>query len=92
MNIVKEATTTKKAETNFAHKLVLLNDEHNTFEHVYNSLMEICGHTLVQAEQCTMIAHFTGKCVIKEGEESKLKDMVLAFVLRNISVVLSKEK
>ncbi len=47
--------------------LILYNDDVNTFEHVIKSLVEICGHDSVQAEQCAMIVHFKGSCEIKLG-------------------------
>ena len=47
--------------------LMLYNDDVNTFEHVIKSLVEICGHDSVQAEQCAMIVHFKGSCEIKLG-------------------------
>ncbi len=53
--------------------LVLFNDEINSFEFVIDSLIKICNHTPEQAEQCTLIAHFNGKCVIKSGTFIELK-------------------
>ena len=50
-----------------AGSLVLYNDDVNTFEHVIKSLVEICGHDSVQAEQCAMIVHFKGSCEVKLG-------------------------
>ena len=47
--------------------LILYNDDINTFEHVIKSLVEICGHDPVQAEQCAMIVHFKGSCQVKTG-------------------------
>jgi ATP-dependent Clp protease adaptor protein ClpS len=47
--------------------LILYNDDINTFDHVIKSLVEICGHDPVQAEQCAMIVHFRGKCEVKTG-------------------------
>ena len=47
--------------------LMLYNDDVNTFEHVIKSLVEICGHDSVQAEQCALIVHFKGVCEIKLG-------------------------
>jgi ATP-dependent Clp protease adaptor protein ClpS. len=40
--------------------LILYNDDINTFDHVIKSLVEVCGHDSVQAEQCAMIVHFKG--------------------------------
>jgi ATP-dependent Clp protease adaptor protein ClpS len=47
--------------------LILYNDDINTFEHVIKSLVEVCGHDSVQAEQCAMIVHFNGSCEVKLG-------------------------
>jgi len=47
--------------------LILYNDDVNTFGHVIKSLVEICGHDPVQAEQCAMIVHFKGSCEVKKG-------------------------
>ena len=55
--------------------LVLHNDEVNTFNHVINSLIQVCGHDSVQAEQCAFITHYKGKCEIKSGEMSILAPM-----------------
>jgi ATP-dependent Clp protease adaptor protein ClpS. len=47
--------------------LILYNDDINTFEHVIKSLVEVCGHDAVQAEQCALIVHFKGSCEVKLG-------------------------
>ncbi len=47
--------------------IVLYNDEINTFEHVIESLVDICGHNPFQAEQCALITHYKGKCSVKSG-------------------------
>jgi len=47
--------------------LFLYNDDINTFDHVIKSLVEVCGHDPVQAEQCALIVHFKGSCEIKTG-------------------------
>ncbi|WP_234110523.1 MULTISPECIES: ATP-dependent Clp protease adaptor ClpS [Chryseobacterium] len=57
------------------YKLVLWNDDVNTFDFVIESLMEICGHTLEQAEQCTILVHYKGKCTVKTGSLELLKPM-----------------
>lgn len=58
-----------------ASSLVLYNDDVNTFEHVIKSLVEVCGHDSVQAEQCAMIVHFKGSCEIKSGVTEVLNAM-----------------
>lgn len=57
------------------NKLVLHNDDVNTFDFVIECLMGICGHTLEQAEQCTILVHYKGRCVVKSGSIEVLKPM-----------------
>ena len=47
--------------------LVLLNDDYNTLNYVVDCLEAICDHSFLQAEQCAIITHCKGKCVIKKG-------------------------
>lgn len=67
------------------HQLTVFNDDINTFDHVINTLIEVCSHTPEQAEQCTWIIHYKGKCSVKEGEFSKLRPMRDAICDRGIS-------
>ena len=55
--------------------LILYNDDINTFDHVIKSLVEVCGHDPVQAEQCAMIVHFKGSCDVKTGMTEMLNAM-----------------
>ncbi|MBO0329180.1 MULTISPECIES: ATP-dependent Clp protease adaptor ClpS [Flavobacteriaceae] len=55
------------------HEIVLFNDDVNTFDHVIETLIKVCEHTPEQAEQCSLIVHYKGKCTVKTGEYSFLK-------------------
>lgn len=55
------------------HEIVLYNDDVNTFDFVIDSLIDICEHTLEQAEQCTILVHYKGKCTVKTGKYKDLK-------------------
>ena len=55
--------------------LVVFNDDFNTFDHVINTLVKVCKHSVEQAEQCTWIIHFQGRCSVKKGPFSQLKPM-----------------
>ena len=55
--------------------LMLYNDDFNTFDHVIKSLVEVCGHDSVQAEQCALIVHFKGSCEVKIGSPEVLNAM-----------------
>lgn len=69
-------------------ELVLYNDDVNTFEHVIESLIDICEHDLIQAEQSTYIVHYNGKCSVKSGSYLKLKPMKEGLCDRGLSAVI----
>ena len=66
--------------------LILYNDDHNSFDHVIQSLVEVCGHDEIQAEQCAVIAHFRGKCDISRGSVALLTDMQSSLQNRDLTV------
>jgi len=49
------------------NQIVLYNDDVNTFDHVIDTLIYACEHTPEQAEQCSIIVHYKGKCTVKTG-------------------------
>jgi ATP-dependent Clp protease adaptor protein ClpS len=56
-----------------ASKLILYNDEVNTFDHVISCLQIYCDHSAVQAEQCALIVHNNGKCCVKKGSKFRME-------------------
>lgn len=83
----KEEMLVETAEQ-FPFSLIVWNDDVNTFEWVITSLMEVCGHTEEQAEQCALIIHYNGKYAVKEGEYEDLKPMCEALLDRGISATI----
>lgn len=55
------------------NQIVLYNDDVNTFDHVVETLIYACEHTPEQAEQCSLIVHYKGKCIVKSGSFDDLK-------------------
>ena len=55
------------------NEIVLYNDDVNTFDHVINTLIYACDHTPEQAEQCSILVHYKGKCTVKTGDYDDLK-------------------
>jgi ATP-dependent Clp protease adaptor protein ClpS len=68
--------------------LILYNDDINTFEHVIKSLVEVCGHDSVQAEQCAMIVHFKGSCEVKIGVTEVLNAMSRSLNAKGLNSVV----
>ncbi|TDH28997.1 ATP-dependent Clp protease adaptor ClpS [Segetibacter sp. 3557_3] len=70
------------------YQIVVWNDEVNTFEWVIETLIEICGHSEEQAEQCAMIIHTHGKYAVQQGKLSTLKPRCEAIIDRGIGATL----
>jgi ATP-dependent Clp protease adaptor protein ClpS len=64
--LLKEAVSTN-------NEIVLYNDDVNTFDHVIETLIIVCGHTAEQAEQCAILVHYKGKCTVKTGSYEELE-------------------
>ena len=69
---VLEKVDIQEKETPF-HEIILYNDEVNTFDFVIDSLIKVCDHSPIQAEQCTFLVHMKGKCAVKSGEYKELE-------------------
>jgi ATP-dependent Clp protease adaptor protein ClpS len=82
----EEMDTLTATETGY--QLVVWNDEVNTFEWVIKTLIDVCGHTEDQAEQCSLLIHFKGKYAVKEGGYDMLKPMREAITDRGISATI----
>jgi ATP-dependent Clp protease adaptor protein ClpS len=67
----------KKIKKDFAKEnfLILHNDDVHTFDYVIDALIDICDHGYEQAEQCTIITHYKGKCDVKKGGFDALKPL-----------------
>ncbi|MDC0106638.1 ATP-dependent Clp protease adaptor ClpS [bacterium] len=55
------------------NEIVLFNDEVNTFDHVIETLVHVCNHSYEQAEQCSLLVHYKGKCTVKTGVYEELE-------------------
>ena len=66
-------------------QLIVYNDDFNTFEHVIDSLIKVCKHDPIQAEQCTFLIHYIGKCSVKKGSYEDLEPMCTALLERGIT-------
>jgi ATP-dependent Clp protease adaptor protein ClpS len=71
----EELAILEEVQTSELLDLIVYNDDVNTFEHVINTLIKICGHSPEQAEQCSLIIHYKGKCAVKKGSLEELKPM-----------------
>ena len=83
--ILEEELVDLKEIAQDSKALLLYNDDVNTFDFVTDSLIKICRHDPIQAEQCTYLVHYTGKCVVKNGSFRQLRPMCEALLDRGLS-------
>ena len=67
------------------HEIVLHNDDVNTFDHVIETLIRVCKHEALQAEQCALLVHYKGKCTVKTGTLEELKPQCTALLDAGLS-------
>lgn len=65
--------------------IVLYNDDVNTFDFVIETLVKVCKHETLQAEQCAYIVHYNGKCAVKQGSFKQLKPLCSAMLERGLT-------
>ncbi len=70
------------------NQIILYNDEVNTFDWVIESLISICDHDRMQAEQCSLIVHHNGRCSVKVGGFDQLRPMCEALLDRGLSATI----
>jgi len=86
--VVKEDEVLTLDPTKDEFKLVVHNDDHNTFDWVIECLVKVLKHTTVQAEQLSYIIHFKGKATVKSGTKKELKPLKDALVDKGLSAVI----
>jgi ATP-dependent Clp protease adaptor protein ClpS len=87
-DILEEELVAVHLKSENTKALLLYNDDVNTFDFVTESLIKVCGHDPIQAEQCTYLVHYTGKCVVKNGTFDQLKPQCEALLERGLSATI----
>ncbi len=77
-----------KSELNDLKELILHNDDVNTFDFVIDTLVEVCNHEPLQAEQVAYIVHYKGKCGVLSGDFPKLKPPYNEMSRRGLTVTI----
>lgn len=85
----KTKTETKVEEIlSKPYKLILHNDDVNSFDHVINCLVKICEHEVEQATQCAFMVHNNGKCDVKYGDYDTISKMKGRLKANSLSVTM----
>lgn len=89
--ITKKEKSSKMDEiTPKTYRLIVQNDDYNTFDWVITCLIKICGHEYEQANQCAHIIHFKGKCDVKHGDYTVLNEMKEKLKSAGLSVTMEQ--
>lgn len=72
-----------------SNRLILWNDEVNTFDHVINCLMKHLQYSEYQAEQIAWKVHTEGKCAVLEGSRTEME--VYRKILKSEGLTVSVE-
>ncbi len=83
IDVLEQVSVKESVELN--NKIVLHNDDVNTFDHVIETLIMVCDHTPEQAEQCAILVHYKGKCIVKTGSLEKLKSQCTSLLEAGLS-------
>jgi ATP-dependent Clp protease adaptor protein ClpS len=78
-------------ETEKTARLIVFNDDVNTFDWVIECFVEVCGHTPEQAEQLALIIHFKGKATVKTASKEELMPMKDALLERGLWAIIEEE-
>lgn len=84
--IQEEVSVAEAVDQN--NQIVLYNDDVNTFDHVIETLISVCEHTAIQAEQCAILVHYKGKCTVKTGSLEELKPQCSSLLEAGLSAEL----
>lgn len=84
--IQEEVSVAEAVDQN--NQIVLYNDDVNTFDHVIETLVSVCEHTAIQAEQCAILVHYKGKCTVKTGSLEELKPQCSSLLEAGLSAEL----
>lgn len=76
------------AETIDGRHLILHNDDEHTFDFVIDALIDVCEHDAYQAEQCTILVHYKGKCDVKSGDFDFLRPMKDGLINRGLNATI----
>jgi ATP-dependent Clp protease adaptor protein ClpS len=93
LSTVKKMSTIEKIQekvlveeaVSINNEIVLHNDDVNTFDHVIDTLIRVCNHEELQAEQCALLVHYKGRCTVKTGSFEELKPQCSALLDAGLS-------
>ncbi len=90
INIEEQTDFEILVDTDLGSEIILYNDDVNTFDHVIHCLVKYCKHSSEQAEQCSLLVHYKGKCSVKKGSEIELIPICSALQEKGLSATIEQ--
>ncbi|MEY3321061.1 MAG: hypothetical protein RLZZ417_644 [Bacteroidota bacterium] len=72
-------------------RLVVFNDEHNTFNWVIDCFIQVLNHSEAQAEQLALLIHLKGKATVKTAPKRILKPFKDSLTEKGLSAVIEED-
>ena len=90
MSTIEKVKEKRKEQevTAINNEIIVYNDDVNTFDHVIDTLVRVCKHDDLQAEQCALLVHYKGKCTVKTGSIEELTPQCSALLDAGLSAEL----
>lgn len=79
----------EKSDNIYSHKVILFNDDYNTFDHVEDCLVRICCMSLRKAKEVAMEAHTKGKAVCYSGSLEECETVAEKLAEENLTVTVA---
>jgi ATP-dependent Clp protease adaptor protein ClpS len=89
---ILEEVLVDEQDTSDPARLVVYNDDYNTFDHVIKCFIKILKHSQEQAEQLSYIIHYNGKATVKTASRNELRPKRDALVDRGLSAVIEGDE
>jgi len=72
------------------YKVILHDDNHNTFEHVIDTIIDVCGYNYLQAVQCTILVNEMKRCAIFEDHYNDCEIVLKLMKRQGLKVTIEK--
>lgn len=73
-----------------SYAVIVWNDDIHSFDFVIECLIKCVGHNPEQAEQCTFLIHYKGKCDVKRGDKESMQKIYNKLFARGLTVTLEE--
>ncbi|SMO82572.1 ATP-dependent Clp protease adaptor ClpS [Solitalea koreensis] len=84
--VLEQELVAVEEEIGLSKKLILWNDDFNTFEHVIGCLVRYIKKTYDEAEGIAWIVHTRGKYILLEGQRKNLVEYYNILKLKGLTV------